>query len=90
MVFHLAALIGIPYSFIAPKSYLETNTETLNILNVAKKYNVKVIHTSTSEVYGSPTNTSIKEDHRLFQSPYAASKMLLIKLQSLIIPIIFQ
>jgi dTDP-glucose 4,6-dehydratase len=76
MVFHLAALIGIPYSFIAPKSYLETNTYgTLNILNAAKKYNIKVIHTSTSEVYGSPTSIPIKEDHRLFpQSPYAASK----------------
>lgn len=75
-VFHLAALIGIPYSFIAPKSYLETNTYgTLNILNSAKKYNVKVIHTSTSEVYGSPLEIPIKENHRLFpQSPYAASK----------------
>ncbi len=77
MVFHLAALIGIPYSFIAPKSYLETNAfGTLNILNAVKKYNLEMVHTSTSEVYGNPDKTPTDEKHKLFpQSPYAASKI---------------
>ena len=76
-IFHLAALIGIPYSYIAPKSYIDTNvTGTLNILNASLKSQIKVIHTSTSEVYGTPLTIPIKETHRLFsQSPYAASKV---------------
>jgi len=76
-IFHLAALIGIPYSYIAPQSYIDTNvTGTLNILNASLKSQIKVIHTSTSEVYGTPLSIPIKETHRLFsQSPYAASKV---------------
>ncbi len=76
-IFHLAALIGIPYSYIAPRSYFDTNViGTLNILNASLKRQVEVIHTSTSEVYGTPQNIPIKETHRLFaQSPYAASKI---------------
>ncbi len=76
-IFHLAALIGIPYSYIAPRSYFDTNViGTLNILNASSKRQIEVIHTSTSEVYGTPQNIPIKETHRLFaQSPYAASKI---------------
>ena len=76
-IFHLAALIGIPYSYIAPRSYIDTNViGTLNILNASLKKQIEVIHTSTSEVYGTPQNIPIKETHRLFaQSPYAASKI---------------
>jgi len=76
-IFHLAALIGIPYSYIAPRSYFDTNViGTLNILNASLKKQIEVIHTSTSEVYGTPQNIPIKETHRLFaQSPYAASKI---------------
>ena len=75
---HLAALIGIPYSFISPKSYVETNiTGTLNILQAAKELNIeKVIHTSTSEVYGSSQFIPITEKHSLnAQSPYSATKI---------------
>lgn len=78
IIFHLAALIGIPYSYRAVKSYLDTNINgTYNILNVAKINNVsKTIITSTSEVYGSAQTIPIKETHRLnAQSPYAASKI---------------
>ena len=78
IIFHLAALIGIPYSYRAVKSYLDTNINgTYNILNAAKINNVsKTIITSTSEVYGSAQTIPIKETHRLnAQSPYAASKI---------------
>ncbi len=77
-VFNLAALIGIPYSYNAPKSYLDTNVEgLLNIMNAVKKENnCKIIHTSTSEVYGSARFVPMTEEHPLnAQSPYAASKI---------------
>ena len=77
-VFHLAALIGIPYSYLAPASYVRTNVEgTLNVLQVALDAGVgKVIHTSTSEVYGTARYVPIDEDHPLQgQSPYSASKI---------------
>jgi len=77
-IFHLAALIAIPYSYIAPQSYVETNiTGTLNICKAALDNNVsRVIHTSTSEVYGSAQYVPIDESHPLqAQSPYSASKI---------------
>ena len=77
-IFHLAALIAIPYSYIAPQSYVETNiTGTLNICKAALDQNVsRVIHTSTSEVYGSAQYVPIDESHPLqAQSPYSASKI---------------
>ena len=78
MVFHLAALIAIPYSYIAPQSYVETNvTGTLNICQASLKNKVKrVIHTSTSEVYGTAQSVPMNESHPLQpQSPYSASKI---------------
>ena len=75
---HLAALIGIPYSYLAPMSYVETNIGgTLNVLQAAKELGVgKVIRTSTSEVYGTPQTVPITEEHPLQgQSPYAATKI---------------
>lgn len=78
IVFHLAALIAIPYSYNSPASYIDTNiTGTLNILQAAKELNIKkVIHTSTSEVYGTAIFVPIKEDHPLQgQSPYSATKI---------------
>jgi dTDP-glucose 4,6-dehydratase len=78
VVLHLAALIGIPYSYHAPVSYLRTNIEgTLNILQAAREAGVeRVIHTSTSEVYGTARRVPINEDHPLQgQSPYSASKI---------------
>lgn len=77
IVFHLAALISIPFSYIAPSAFVETNiTGTLNVLEAAKQLNLrKVIITSTSEVYGTAKFVPITEDHPLqTQSPYAASK----------------
>ena len=77
-VFHLAALIAIPYSYHAPVSYMRTNVEgTLNVLQNARDLNVeRVIHTSTSEVYGTARSTPINEAHPLQgQSPYSASKI---------------
>ena len=77
-VIHLAALVGIPYSYISPKSYIETNiVGTLNILEAAKEQNLdRIIHTSTSEVYGSAKFIPINEKHSLNgQSPYSASKI---------------
>jgi NAD dependent epimerase/dehydratase len=77
-IFHLAALIAIPYSYVAPQSYVETNiTGTLNICKAALDNNVsRVIHTSTSEVYGSAQYVPIDECHPLqAQSPYSASKI---------------
>ena len=78
IVFHLASLIGIPYSYIAPQSYIDTNiTGTLNVLQAARKNEIsKIIHTSTSEVYGTAQFVPISEKHPLSgQSPYAASKI---------------
>ncbi len=78
VVFHLAALIAIPYSYVAPESYLDTNVKgTLNICHAALANDVKrVIHTSTSEVYGTARYVPIDEQHPLqAQSPYSASKI---------------
>lgn len=78
VVFHLAALIAIPYSYQAPQSYVETNIlGTLNLCQAALKNNVsKFIHTSTSEVYGTAQYVPINEKHPLQpQSPYSASKI---------------
>jgi len=78
VVFHLAALIGIPYSYIAPESYLNTNIRgTLNVMEASLKAGVeRVVHTSTSEVYGTARYTPIDEQHPLQgQSPYSASKI---------------
>ncbi len=77
-IFHLGALIAIPYSYEAPQSYVDTNIRgTLNMLEAAKKNNVgHFIHTSTSEVYGTALYTPIDEKHPLQpQSPYSASKI---------------
>lgn len=77
-ILHLAALIAIPYSYISPESYIDTNIKgTLNILQLAREIGVeKVICTSTSEVYGSAKFVPITEDHPLQpQSPYSASKI---------------
>jgi NAD dependent epimerase/dehydratase len=77
-VFHLAALIAIPYSYVAPDSYVDTNVKgTLNICQAALDNGVKrVIHTSTSEVYGTAQYVPIDEKHPLqAQSPYSASKI---------------
>ena len=78
IVFHLAALIAIPYSYIAPDSYVDTNIKgTLNIWQAAKDNgDVRVIHTSTSEVYGTAQYVPIDEKHPLQpQSPYSATKI---------------
>ncbi len=78
VVINLAALIGIPYSYRAAKSYIDTNVYgLLNILNAARDSNVKkIIHTSTSEVYGTPQFVPITENHPIIgQSPYSASKI---------------
>ena len=78
VVFHLAALIAIPYSYIAPDSYVDTNIKgALNICQAAKENgNIRVIHTSTSEVYGTAQYVPIDENHPLQpQSPYSATKI---------------
>lgn len=78
VVFHLAALIGIPYSYRAPRAYLRTNVEgTVNVLQAAlAEGSTRVVHTSTSEVYGTALRVPIDEDHPLQgQSPYSASKI---------------
>ncbi len=78
VVFHLAALIAIPYSYVAPADYIATNVGgTLNILEAAREAEVdKVVHTSTSETYGTARYTPIDEAHPLQgQSPYSASKI---------------
>jgi NAD dependent epimerase/dehydratase len=78
VVFHLAALIGIPYSYIAPESYVDTNVKgTLNILQAGRERGVaKIITTSTSEVYGTAQYVPMDENHPLQgQSPYSASKI---------------
>lgn len=78
VVFHLAALIAIPYSYLAPNSYIDTNVKgTMNICQAALENGVqRMIHTSTSEVYGSAQYVPINEQHPLQpQSPYSASKI---------------
>lgn len=78
MVFHLAALIAIPYSYVAPDSYVDVNVRgTLNICQAARENGVgRILHTSTSEVYGTAQYVPINEAHPLQpQSPYSASKI---------------
>ena len=78
VVFHLAALIAIPYSYRSPESYVETNIRgTLNVVQAVKDFGVRrVVVTSTSEVYGTAQEIPITEEHRLHaQSPYAATKI---------------
>ena len=78
VIYHLAALIAIPYSYYSPKSYIDTNiTGTYNVLSSSQKNNIsKIFITSTSEVYGTAQTVPIKENHPLnAQSPYAATKI---------------
>lgn len=78
VVFHLAALIAIPYSYVAPASYVSVNVSgTLNVLQAARRQEVaRIVHTSTSETYGTARTTPIDEEHPLQgQSPYSASKI---------------
>lgn len=78
VVFHLAALIAIPYSYIAPESFVDTNVRgTLNVLEAVRRCGCRrLVHTSTSEVYGTPDVVPITESHPLRgQSPYSASKI---------------
>jgi len=78
VVFHLAALIAIPYSYHSPDTYVETNIKgTLNVLQAARELKTeKIVHTSTSETYGTARYVPIDEDHPLQgQSPYSASKI---------------
>ena len=78
IIIHLAALIGIPYSYHSPQSYVDTNIKgTQNVLEAGKDFGVeKIIHTSTSEVYGTAKFVPITEEHPLqAQSPYSASKI---------------
>jgi dTDP-glucose 4,6-dehydratase len=78
IVFHLAALIGIPYSYLSPLAYLKTNVEgTYNILESSKQLDIEqIIITSTSEVYGTAKYIPIDEKHPISaQSPYSASKI---------------
>lgn len=78
LVFHLAALVGIPYSYYAPEAYVDTNIKgTLNLLRCIKENDkLSLIHTSTSEIYGTPKVLPITETHPTSaQSPYAASKV---------------
>src|SRR6056297_3346999 len=77
-VLHLAALIAIPYSYVAPDSYVRTNIDgTLNVLEAARTLETpRVVHTSTSEVYGTALRVPIDEQHPLQgQSPYSATKI---------------
>jgi NAD dependent epimerase/dehydratase len=78
VVFHLSSLIGIPYSYVAPSSYISTNVQgALNIMQACLEEGVKkVVHTSTSEIYGTAQYVPIDENHSLQgQSPYSASKI---------------
>ncbi len=78
LVFHLGALIAIPYSYLAPESYVRTNIlGTLNVLQAVRDLEVgRLVHTSTSEVYGSAQTVPMTEAHPLVgQSPYSASKI---------------
>ena len=78
-VFHLSSLIGIPYSYVAPQSYIDTNVGgTLNVLQASMQLDSldKLVHVSTSEVYGSAQELPMNEQHPLVgQSPYSASKI---------------
>jgi NAD dependent epimerase/dehydratase len=77
-VFHLAALIGIPYSYVAPESYIQTNVVgTYNVVNACRRHDIgRMVHTSTSETYGTALTAPISEEHPLQpQSPYSASKI---------------
>jgi NAD dependent epimerase/dehydratase len=78
VVFHLAALIGIPYSYVAPESYVQVNVEgTVNVAKACHRHGVqRMVHTSTSETYGTAITAPISEAHPLQpQSPYSASKI---------------
>lgn len=78
IIFHLGSIISIPYSYLNPREVIETNViGTLNVLSAAKNNNVeKIVHTSTSEVYGTAQYVPIDENHPLVgQSPYSASKI---------------
>lgn len=77
LVFHLAALIGIPYSYHAAESYVQTNvTGTFNVVEACRRHGSRLVHTSTSEVYGTALRVPIDEEHPLQpQSPYSASKI---------------
>ncbi|MGH4017640.1 MAG: GDP-mannose 4,6-dehydratase [Pseudonocardiaceae bacterium] len=78
VAYHLAALVGVPYSYRAPRSYTDTNVMgTLNVLQAARAAGTpRVVHTSTSEVYGTPGFVPVSEDHPArAQSPYAATKI---------------
>jgi len=78
VVFHLAALIAIPYSYLAPESFVDTNVRgTLNVLEAVRRAGcARLVQTSTSEVYGTPETVPITEAHPLrAQSPYSASKI---------------
>jgi len=78
VIYHLAALIAIPYSYRSPRSYVDTNVSgTLNVMEAARQLRTpRVVHTSTSEVYGTARTVPISEDHPLQgQSPYSASKI---------------
>ncbi len=78
IVLHLAALIAIPYSYRAPESYVRTNViGTLNVLQAARQHGIsRLVHTSTSEVYGTARSVPLGEDHALqAQSPYSATKI---------------
>jgi NAD dependent epimerase/dehydratase len=77
LVLHLAALIAIPYSYVAPRSFVETNVlGTQNVLEAVRAAGCRMINTSTSEVYGTPDEIPIRESHALKgQSPYSASKI---------------
>ena len=78
VVFHLAALGGIPYSYVAPTSYVQINVEgTVNVAEAARRAGVRrMVHTSTSETYGTARTVPISEDHPMQpQSPYSASKI---------------
>jgi NAD dependent epimerase/dehydratase len=78
VVFHLAALIGIPYSYVAPESYVQVNVEgTVNVAKACHRHDVgRLVHTSTSETYGTARSVPIGEDHPMQpQSPYSASKI---------------
>lgn len=77
LVLHLAALIAIPYSYLAPRSFVDTNVlGTLNVLEAVRAAGCRMVNTSTSEVYGTPDEIPIRESHALKgQSPYSASKI---------------
>src|SRR5919201_1343940 len=76
-VFHLGALIGIPYSYEAPESYVQTNVlGTLHVADACRRHGARLVHTSTSETYGTARAVPISESHPLQpQSPYSASKI---------------